>query len=205
MYNSTGTMIAKSLDEQRDVILNQLRKVDNELLTEINAAVEANKRVLDMEEDIQSIFTLTDELAVAQADILNYTGEQKYRDAIQKKLDSLVALEEAAFAGIRNRMVSSVTADVIKTFKSDKKAKEAALAQAIAVITTGGGKLGKDTVGDAFIVALKNYKESYSKLPPGSDQILVQLERDMQAVALPPPIDYEGGNVYLTHPIVTIA
>ena len=56
--------------------------------------------------------------------------------------------------------------------------------------------MGKDVVGAAFSTALKDYKESYAKMPAGSDEILVTLEKDMAAVAVAPVPEGQGGNVY---------
>ena len=68
--------------------------------------------------------------------------------------------------------------------------------------TTGSSaKLGKDIVGEAFGSALKTYRDSYSKMAPGSDEILVNLEKEMQAICSAPVIEGQGGNVYVTHPI----
>ena len=203
MYSQTGTMIAKALDEQRDTIFNQLKQVDDALLVDIQTTIKANEKVLELEEDVKSIFALTDELAVAQADVLNYAEEHKYRDAIVKKLDSLVTLEETASAAIRSRMLNTVKADVLTLFNTDKAAKERALEQAIKVLTSGASaKMGKDVVGEAFGAAIKSYKESYAKKPEGSDEIIVNLEKEMLAIATAPVVDVKGGNVYVTHPIL---
>ena len=66
---------------------------------DLHASIKANEKVLELETDVASIFKLTDDLHVAQADALNHAEEHKYRDAIAKKLDSLVSLEEAATSG----------------------------------------------------------------------------------------------------------
>jgi hypothetical protein len=203
MYSQTGAMIAKSLDEQRDAIFNQLKAVDESLLTDLKASIQANEKVLELETDVASIFKLTDDLHVAQADALNHAEQHKYREAIVKKLDSLVSMEEAATAAIRNRMLTTVKADVVSVFAKDAGAKEKALAQAIAVLTAGqGAKIGKDVVGEAFGSAIKNYREKYAKLPAGADEILVNLEKEMQAVAAAPAVEVKGGNVYEAFPIL---
>jgi hypothetical protein len=135
--------------------------------------------------------------------VKNYAEEHKYRDAIVKKLDSLVSLEEAASFAIRKRMLTTVKSDVVSMFATDKAAKEKALNQAIAVLTAGQtGKMGKDVVGEAFGSAIKNYREKYAKLPAGSDEILVNLENDMKSVAAAPVVDVAGGNVYDAFPIL---
>jgi len=56
-------------------------------------------------------------------------------------------------------------------------------------------------VGEAYSSSLKAYRETYAKLPAGSDEILVQLEKDIAAACVAPAIDFKGGNVYETHPL----
>ena len=202
MYNQVGPLLAKSLDDYGNNIYNDVKVVDEALHSQIKNAIEADELALTLEEDYKQYFSLTDQLAIVQADVLNRAEEHKYREAIVKKLDSLYALEEAASAAIRNRTISTVKADVVSTFKSDKKAKDAALTQAIAILTAGpNAKLGKDIVGEAFTTSLKKYKDSYSKQPAGSDPILTQLEKDIKAVATAPVIESKGGNVFLTNPL----
>jgi hypothetical protein len=76
--------------------------------------------------------------------------------------------------------------------------KDAALARAIEILASGAkGPLGKDVVGDVFSQSLANYKSAYSKLAPGADPILAQLEKDIAAVATAPVVESKGGNVYL--------
>ena len=205
MYTQTGGMIAKSLDEYRDNVYTQLKKVDDAMLIDIQASISANQKVLGMESDIKSVHTLMDDMAVAQAQALNAAEEHKYRDAVVKKLDSLVALEEAAVASLRSRMLKKVKSDVIKTFADDAKTKEKALEAAMAVLKSGtGAKLGKDVVGEVYLTSLQSYKAAYAKQPAGSDEIIVQLEKDIAAASSAPDFgDLKGGNVYETHPLIS--
>ena len=195
-------MMAKSLDDYSKEIYDELKAVDNALLEQINTAISADQLVMTLEEDYKEYTTLTDQLAVAQADVLNHREEHHYRDAIVKKLDSLHALEESAVLAIRTRMLTKVKSDVVTAFTNDKKAKELALNRAIEVLAGGAkGNLGKDIVGEVFSSALSNYRETYAKQPAGSDPILLQLEKDMAAVASAPVVESKGGNVFVTHPI----
>jgi len=204
MYTQAGGMIAKSLDEYRDNVYTTLKKVDDSMLVDIQASIKANEKVLGMEQDIASVHTLIDDLAKVQAQALNAAEQHKYRDAIVKKLDSLVALEESAVASIRARVLSKVKAEVVKTFSKDEKAKEKALEAALAVLKSGtGAKLGKDVVGEVYLSSLKAYKEEYAKLPAGSDEILVQLEKDIKSVSAAPVVDFTAGNVYELFPLVS--
>jgi hypothetical protein len=203
MYTQVGGMMGKSLDDYSKEIYEELKAVDNSMLTQINTAIAADEGALSLEEDYKQYCELTDQLAVAQADVLNQREVHLYREAIVKKLDSLHALEDSAVLAIRNRMMTKVKADVVNTFTNDQKAKDLALTRAIEVLAGGAkGKLGKDVVGDVFAQALSNYKAEYAKQPAGADPILKQLEKDMAAVATAPVVDSKGGNVFVTHPLL---
>ncbi len=202
MYTQVGPMLSKTLDEYSNNVHNELKSLDKAVQSQIRNSINANEQALSLTEDFKQLYSLTDSLATTQADVLNKQEEHKYREAIVKKLDSLYALEEAASSAIRQRTVNAVKADVISTFTNDKKAKEDALNQAIAVLSAGAGaKLGKDVVGEVFSASLSNYKANYAKQPAGSDEILAQLEKDIAAIAQAPVVDGKGGNVYITHPI----
>lgn len=196
VYTQLGPSISKELTSGGDQIYEELKKVDDALLSGITSAIENNEMSLSLEQDFSEIYAVTDEVAKAQAEVANHAEAHKYRDAIVKKLDSLYALEEAASSAIRARMINKVKGDVVSAFQNDKKIKEVAMAAAMAVLASGGGKMGKDVVGAAFSTALKDYKESYAKMPAGSDEILVTLEKDMAAVAVAPVPEGQGGNVY---------
>lgn len=203
MYHNVGGMIAGGLDEYRSNVFTQLKAVDDSMLVDIHASITANEKVLGLESDITSIHELTDELSIMQAEALNNAEQHHYREAIIKKLNTLVSLEESASAAIRARMLTQVKAEVVANFTSNKASKEASLNAAIAVLAGGkNAKLGKDIVGEAFTSSLKGYRESYSKLKASDDEILVQLEKDMKATMEAPKITCQGGNVYTTHPII---
>lgn len=196
MYTQVGPMIYKGLYDEGQEIMKDLQKVDEVLESQIKYAIEQNEMALHVEDDFKSIYAVEDQIAVAQAEMLTAKEAHAYRDAVVRKLDSLHALEEAAVTSIRSRMVSTVKANVINTFTKDKKAKDEALAQAMAVLAGGGKSMGKDVVGAAFSSSIKAYKDAYSKQAPGSDEILNQLEKDMAAVATAPTPEGKGGNVY---------
>lgn len=201
-YTQLGPSVAKSLDDYSNDVRQKLAKVDEAILSDVHETISATKDLLTLEEDVKSIHAVVDDLSVAQADVLNYAEEHKYRDAIARKLDSLVAIEEAATVAIRTRTVATVKADVIKAFTDDKKTKEAALDQAVAILLAGANApIGKDIVGDVFKSSLKSFGSAYSKLSPEKDEILVQLQKDIDAVISPPQIDTTGSNVYISHPV----
>ena len=179
-----------------------MEKIDDQMLVGLKAQIVANEKLLGLENDVKSLHSLVDDLSASQVDVLNYGGKHRLRSEIVRKLDSLVALEESATQAIRHRMLSKVKGDVLKTFTSDKKAKDAALDAAIKVLSGGtGSALGKDIVGAEFAKAIAGYRNDYSKQAPGSDAILEQLAKDVAAASSAPAIDITGGNVYETHPI----
>jgi F0F1-type ATP synthase membrane subunit b/b' len=203
MYTQVGPMVGKALDDYGNEVQKELKALDSTIQGQIQSAIATNEEALTLKEDFHNLYTLTDQLAVAQAEVLTNIEGHKYREAIVKKLESLYALEESASTAIRNRVVSNVQKEVVKTFKTDKKAQENALNQAIAVLAAGSGaKLGKDVVGEAFVASIAAYKANYAKQPAGSDEILVQLEKDIAAVATAPAVHEQGGNVFLTNPVL---
>lgn len=199
MYTQVGPMLSKTLDDYSKDVQNELKNLDKAFQSQITTAIDANEQALSLGEDFKQLYSLTDSLATTQAEVLNRQEEHKYREAIVKKLDSLYALEEAAGSAIRARTINAVKADVVETFKSDKKAKETALEQAIAVLSGGANaKLGKDVVGEVFASSLNKYKTEYAKKPAGSDEILANLEKEIAAIATAPVVEAKGGNVFLT-------
>jgi hypothetical protein len=202
MYTQVGPMIAKSLDSYGKEVADELKDLDKAFQSQIKTAISANEQALSLSEDFKQLYALSDSLSTTQAQVLNNQEEHKYREAIVKKLDSLYALEESASSAIRNRTLNAVKADVLDTFTNDKKIKEDALNQAIAVLSAGAGaKIGKDVVGDVFTASLQKYKSEYAKKPAGSDEILANLEKEIAAISQAPVVQGKGGNVYITHPI----
>ena len=201
-YSQVGGSLASSLDERSAEIESELKAVDNNILSEANDTLTATQNLLDLEKTVVAVATLKDDLAAAQAETLNNTARHQYRDAIAKKLEALQSLEDQVAFNVRNRMVNQVKSDVRKTFSSDKKAKDAALAQALAVLAGGAtAKLGSDIVGNAFKSSVQSYREAYAKTAPEKDELLVQLQKDIAAIVTPPSIAAKGSNVYESHPV----
>ena len=200
VYNEFGTAIGEALDSERKEVETTMKRVDDSLLQNVHEAIATNENLLSLESQVKDIHGLTDDLAVVQAEYLNLYEEHKYRDAVARKLDALVALEDTATNAIRTRMLTKVQGDVVTAFKTDAKAKDAALAQAIAVLgssnSKGGAKIGTDIVGSYYANSLKAYKDAYAKQAPGSDAIINQLEKDMASIMKAPVASHEGGNVY---------
>lgn len=193
-YTQLGPMLDKSLSETTDQVTNQMKALDDAIESQIASGIEQSSAVVNLEKTTKLMFDTNDTIYAMTAE--NNTKAEKYmlRDAVAKRLDQLNALEESVANSVRNRMLKSVNADVLKTFTNDKKAKEETMAQAIAVLT-GNGKLGKDVVGTTFTSALKKYKDDYAKIPADKDEILIQLEKDMAALCTEIKVG-AGGNVY---------
>ena len=181
-------------------ILLDLQAADNRKLGVMDERVQANERLINWEGEVKKVLDIADELTIAQVDVFNSMEGHAFRDAVASKLDALVSLEMAANQNIRHRMVTAVKSEVKTLFATNKTARENAMLQAIGILTAGPtGKMGTDVVGDAFSVAVKNYQEQYSKLPAGSDDIMVNLEKDMAAIAVAVPFEVTGGNVFDTN------
>jgi len=197
IYNQFGGIIDKELREQSEEEFKVFRAVDDALEKQIRAGIAADEVALTMKDEMTDLFNVKHEIKVAEAEVLTALEHHKYREAIVAKLESLSALEEAAVREIRAKMISKVQADVLNTFKNDKKAKENALNQAIAVLAGGAtAKMGKDVVGEVFSQALHNYSAEYAKQPEGSDPVLKKLLQEISVVAQAPVPESKGGNVY---------
>lgn len=202
VHKQAGPVIAKFFDDYSAQIAKDLKKVDENMLVEVNESIDSHKQLLSLDEDLSKVMALRDDLAIVQADVLNYQEQHKFRDAIARKLDSLVAIEEAASVAIRTRMIKKVKTDVVNQFTTDAKAKDAALASAVAVLSAGvGAKRGKDVVGEAFAKSISNYRTEYQKTKPEDDAIIVQFEKDVAAVVKAPEIGFKASNVYESHPL----
>lgn len=200
VYNEFGAAIGGALDGEANDVQKAMNVVDDSLLQNVNDAVSTNKNLLDLESEVKDIHALTDDMATVQADYLNCHEEHLFRDAIARKLDALVAVEDNAAHAIKTRMMSKINDDVVNAFKTDAKVKDAALAQALSVLSTsthkGGAKMSKDIVGDMYAQSLKSYTAAYAKQPAGSDSIVAQMEKDIAAIIQPPTPTHTGGNVY---------
>jgi len=200
-YHFGGDAVSKTLNDYKSDIATRLKQTEDGMIQQITEDIESNKEIIGVEKDIAEIHDLVDNLAVAQAEVLTQEAQHAFRDTIAKNLDTLAALEDSATYAIRTRMLKTVQSDVLTAFKNDKRAKEAALSQAVAVLTGGvDAKLGDDVVGKVFLTALKSYREDYAKKPAGSDEIITKLEKDVASLLEIPAVS-GGGNVYETHPI----
>lgn len=203
MYTQLGGMLSKSLDDYSKEIEDKFKAVDESMLSTLKNAQAANKQLLDLEGDVKSVYELKDSLAKVKAETLNKEEQFKFREEIVRKLDSLAALEDTAVGALQSRMLTKVKSDVVETFKKDQKAKDAALAAAVAVLQGGEkAKMGKDVVGEVFAKSIANYTAEYKKQPEGSDEIIKKLEADIAALVKPPNVGTSGGNVYETHQII---
>lgn len=190
-------MLNKMFDDYSQAAFDEIKALDDAVQDELTTVYKANESALSAVEDYKNLYQISDEIATSHAQALTNQEAHKFREAIIKKLESLSALEESAASAIRNRMVNKVHDDVVNAFKTDKKVQDSALEHAIAVLAGGQkAKLGNDVVASVFLSSLNNYKKDYEKLPEGSDEILVQLQKDMEAIASAPVVDTKGGNVF---------
>lgn len=203
VYSQAGSSLASSLDERTAEVEAELKTVDTNILSEAHDTIDATKNILELEKAVDSVHKLVDDLAVVQADSLNNAASHQYRDAIAKKLEALQALDDQVTFNVRSRMVNQVTGNVRNIFANDKKAKDAALEQALAVLAGGkSAKYGSDVVGNAFKASVQSYRETYAKTAPEKDELLVQLQKDIAAITTAPVISAKGSNVYESHRVL---
>ena len=199
-YSMLAHKFGPDLDDGISDLLATVQLHDTKLLNGMNAGITENENLITWEHDVNNVLAIADELTIAQVAVFNSMEGHSFRNNVASKLDALVSLEMAASQNIRNRMVTAVKSEVKTLFATNKTAKENAMNQAIAILTAGpSAKMGKDVVGEAFGVAVKNYQESYSKLPAGTDDIILNLERDMAAIVTPIKFEVTGGNVFETN------
>jgi Mitochondrial ATP synthase B chain precursor (ATP-synt_B) len=199
-YSMLAHRFGPDLDDGINELLTEVQAHDSKLLKGMNDGITENQNLITWETDVNEVLDIADELTIAQVAVFNSMEGHSFRNNVASKLDALVSLEMAASQNIRNRMVSAVKTEVQTLFATNKTAKENAMNQAIAILTAGpSAKMGKDVVGEAFGVAVKNYQESYSKLPAGTDDIILSLEKDMAAIVTPVKFEVTGGNVFETN------
>jgi Mitochondrial ATP synthase B chain precursor (ATP-synt_B) len=199
-YSMLAHKFGPDLDDGISDLLATVQLHDTKLLNGMNAGITENENLITWEHDVNNVLAIADELTIAQVAVFNSMEGHSFRNNVASKLDALVSLEMAASQNIRNRMVTAVKSEVKTLFATNKTAKENAMNQAIAILTAGpSAKMGKDVVGEAFGVAVKNYQESYSKLPAGTDDIILNLEKEMAAIVTPIKFEVTGGNVFETN------
>jgi hypothetical protein len=202
LYLKFGQSAADAFDATIEEQKKKYASVDEAILSGTKVNLEASKSLHGLDSSVKEVFQLVDDMHVVEAESLNNAAQQQYREAIAKKLDSLVSLEEKINAQVKHRMISQVKADVQKQFQ-DKKTKEQALEQALAVLAGGkGAKIGTDVVGNVFKSSIANYRSNYQKNVGDKDEILVNLEKEIAAIVQPPHIAATGGNVYETNPLI---
>ena len=205
VYTQAGSMVAKTADDASTELEASFKKVDDSILSDYADDLTQNAALKSLEAEQKVINQLVDDLNTSNAELMNYTIEHTYRDAIAKKLDALVAIEASVTNTVRTKMVSSVTADALSQISKDRKIKDAVLDQAIAVLAAGpDSKLGKDIIGGVFQSSLKTYRDSYASKASEFDSTLKDLTKDIDAIATAPEVVEKGGNVYTNHAIKTV-
>jgi len=182
IYTQAGGMIASSLDEYRENILKEQRAIEDVQIEQIRNSIEEHEKCLTLTQDYDQFLAVKDAARRLNIEASNYEAKHAFRSAIVRKLEAVAATEETALHGIKGRMVDFVVNDVTTQFREDKKAKEAALNQALAILGNAKGNMGKDVVGDAFVSSIRKYRDEYKKTPEDKDPILLQLKRDVDAI-----------------------
>lgn len=198
-------MVAKTADDASVELEESFKKVDDSILSDYADDLAQNAALKSLEAEQKVLNQLVDDLNTSNAELMNYTIEHTYRDAIAKKLDALVAIEASVTNTVRTKMVASVTADALSQISKDRKIKDAVLDQAIAVLAAGpNSKIGKDIIGGVFQSSIKTYRDSYASKASEFDSTLKDLTKDIDAIATAPVVEEKGGNVYTNHAIKAI-
>lgn len=177
--------------------------VDNAAAKEIESNIKMTESFLDAQDVMKDIFQSIDNVTVAQATAFNLTNQNNFHRAIQKKLDALASLNEATNAAIRQDMLSTVKSEAIKVVNTDKRVKDAALAQAIATLAGGPqGKRGKDVVGEVYAKAVSDYRAGLADKSHKVHEISKKLEAEIAEIVKAPELPTNVGNVYETNPIL---
>ena len=199
-YSFLAYRMGPDMDAGIHEILLEVQSHDTRKLERFDERIGKNEGLIHWADEVTETLAVADELTIAQVDVFNAMEGHAFRDGVASKLDALVSLEMAANQSIRHRMVTAVKSEVKTLFITNKTARENAMNQAIAILTAGPtGKISTDVVGDAYVTAVKNYQEAYSKLPAGTDDIILNLQKDMAAVAVPIAFEVTGGNVFETN------
>ena len=199
-YSFLAYRMGPDMDAGIHEILLEVQSHDTRKLERFDERIGKNEGLIHWADEVTETLAVADELTIAQVDVFNAMEGHAFRDGVASKLDALVSLEMAANQSIRHRMVTAVKSEVKTLFITNKTARENAMNQAIAILTAGPtGKISTDVVGDAYVNAVKNYQEAYSKLPAGTDDIILNLQKDMAAVAVPIAFEVTGGNVFETN------
>jgi hypothetical protein len=202
LYSNVGPVASKFFDDYRATIAKDLANVDNSLTESVQESIQSTKLLMGLESEVSALQNLRDDVAIVQADVMNHMNQHQYRDAVVKKLEALVSVEETTSAAIRKRMLTKVSSDVMSTFKNDQKVKDKALEHAISVLVGGmKAKRGKDVVGEVFGKAISSYRDAYSKTKPEDDPIIVNFEKEIAQLSKDPELNFHASNVYESHPI----
>lgn len=173
---------------------------DKDAVQQLNQDIKVNEEFLQSKAVFQDIFASVDDVAVAQATALNLANQNEFHRSIQKKLDSLTALNEATTSSIRTDMIDTIKSDVMETFLTDADAQEAALDSAIEALYEG--VRGDDIVGEVYLDAIANYRESLSEPDHPVHAIAQHMEAEIASIVEPPQVIQKAGNVYETHPVI---
>ena len=136
MYTQVGGMVAKTFDDYSNDVLTKFKALDDNMLSTIKITQEEDKKLVDLEDNVKSLFELKDQLAIVKAETLNFEEQHKFRDEVARKLDLLASLEDSAVSALKARMITKVKADVLSKFKSDAASKEAALASVMSYLAS---------------------------------------------------------------------
>ena len=204
MWHAFGATLLPIWAEKSDWVGEYVRDAwstfDKDAVQQLNQDIKVNEEFLQSRAVFQDIFASVDDVAVAQAAALNLQSQNDFHRGIQKKLDALAALNESTTASIRNDMISSVKYEVTETLLTDEDVQADAFDLAIEALYDG--KRGRDIVGEVYLDAISNYRESLSQPDHPVHAIAEHMQAEIADIVEPPEVRKEAGNVYETHPVI---
>lgn len=204
MWHAYGATLLPIWSEKSDWVGEYVRDAwatfDKDAVQQLNQDIKVNEEFLQSRAVFQDIFASVDDVAVAQASALNLENKNEFHRAIQKKLDALAALNESTTSHIRNDMIETVKADVAEALMNDADVQNDALDNAIDALYQG--KRGRDVVGEVYLNAIANYRNSLSQPNHPVHAIAQHMEAEIADIVEPPQVIKKAGNVYETHPVL---
>lgn len=203
MWHAFGKILSPIYNEKTNWVGESIRnswiEFDNDDARQINDDIKVTENFLQAKEVFQEIFDSVDEIAQAQAHALNLENQNEFHRDIQRKLDSLAALNASASRLIKTDMIETIKEDVLEMVTTDADVKDMALEWAIVSLSTGTKET--DIVSELYVSALEQYRENLQYEDHAAHAIADQLESQIEAI-LQPPEKIVAGNVYETHPVL---
>jgi len=204
MWHAYGATLLPIWSEKSDWVGEYVRDAwstfDKDAVQQLNQDIKVNEEFLQSRAVFEDIFASVDDVAVAQAAALNLENKNEFHRAIQKKLDALAALNESTTSNIRQDMIETVKSEVAQSLYTDASVQEDALDMAIEALYQG--RRGRDVVGEVYLGAISNYRDSLAQPNHPVHAIAEHMQAEIADIVEAPQVIKKAGNVYETHPVL---